>query len=68
VDLITYRLKNLKPLEVAESVVPSGGKCGGVFVNRIFEKMILDRIGANSGLTDLGKHLVRPPREIASSC
>jgi hypothetical protein len=35
-----------------------GGKCGGVFVNRIFEKMVNDRLGSNSGLTDMGRHQV----------
>jgi molecular chaperone DnaK (HSP70) len=57
VDLITYRIKSLSPnLEVEESAIPSGGKCGGVFVNRIFEKMVEDRLGKDSGLTDIGKH------------
>lgn len=56
VDLITYRITNLSPLEVEESAVKSGGKCGGVFVNRIFQKMIEERLGSNSGLTDMGKH------------
>jgi hypothetical protein len=35
-----------------------GGKCGGVFVNRIFEKMVNDRLGSKSGLTDMGRHQV----------
>jgi hypothetical protein len=56
--LITYRLQQLEPLEVEESAIPSGGKCGGTFVNRIFEKMIMQRFGENSGLTDIGKHQV----------
>ncbi|OCK79114.1 actin-like ATPase domain-containing protein [Lepidopterella palustris CBS 459.81] len=56
VDLITYRITNLSPLEVEESAIKNGGKCGGVFVNRIFQKMIEKRLGANSGLTDIGKH------------
>ncbi|KAF2665782.1 actin-like ATPase domain-containing protein [Microthyrium microscopicum] len=56
VDLITYRLLNLSPLEVEESAISSGGKCGGTFVNRIFEKMVMQRIGEKSGLTDIGKH------------
>lgn len=59
VDLITYRIKSLSPtLEVEESAIPSGGKCGGVFVNRIFEKMVEERLGKDSGLTDTGKHNV----------
>jgi hypothetical protein len=43
-------------LEVEESAISTGGKCGGTFVNRIFEKMIMTRIGPDSGLTDMGKH------------
>lgn len=58
VDLITYRITNLSPLIVEESAVKSGGKCGGVFVNRIFQNMIEKKLGASSGLTDLGKHQV----------
>ena len=58
VDLVTYRLRSIDPLEVEESAIPAGGKCGGVFINRIFEKMIMGRLGTNSGLTDLGKHQV----------
>jgi hypothetical protein len=34
VDLITYTVKQLEPFQVEESGVCSGGKCGGVFVNR----------------------------------
>ena len=58
VDLITYRILDMSPLEVEESAISCGGKCGGVFVNRIFEKMLDDRLGRNSGLTDIGKHNV----------
>lgn len=56
VDLITYRILDVSPLEVEESAVSCGGKCGGVFVNRIFEKMIDDRLGKNSGITEIGRH------------
>jgi hypothetical protein len=57
VDLITYRILSMSPLEVEESVVSCGGKCGGVFVNRIFEKMVDERL-QNSGITDVGRHVV----------
>ncbi|KAI9770665.1 MAG: hypothetical protein M1839_003086, partial [Geoglossum umbratile] len=63
VDLITYRLTSVSPsLEVEESAIPGGGKCGGVFVNRIFEKMILQRLGKNSGLTENAKYQASPGR------
>jgi hypothetical protein len=52
-------VESLDPLQVEEAVPPNGGKCGGIFVNRIFEKMIMQRIGTGSGLTDMGKHNVR---------
>ena len=61
VDLITYRILDMSPLEVEESAISCGGKCGGVFVNRIFEKMLDNRLGRNSGLTDIGKHNVGLP-------
>jgi hypothetical protein len=41
VDLISYRIRELTPiLRVEESGSCTGGKCGGVFVNRVFESMI----------------------------
>ena len=30
-DLITYRLLELEPMEVEESAIPCGGKCGWQF-------------------------------------
>ena len=41
VDLISYRIRRLEPLlQVEESGVCNGGKCGGVFINRIFEEEV----------------------------
>ena len=49
VDLITYRIKRLPPtLEVEESGIPSGGKCGSVFLNRIFEDWIDNKLGQSA--------------------
>jgi hypothetical protein len=46
VDLITYRIKRLPPtLQVEESGIPSGGKCGSVFLNRIFEDWVDKKLG-----------------------
>lgn len=48
VDLVSYRIKQLKPfLQVEESGVCSGGKCGGVFLNRVFEDMLDKKLAAN---------------------
>lgn len=47
VDLITYRIKNLKPvLHVEESGICSGGKCGSVFLNRVFEDVFDQKLGS----------------------
>jgi hypothetical protein len=46
VDLVAYRIKSLNPrLQLEESGVCTGGKCGGVFVNRVFESMIFAKLG-----------------------
>jgi len=45
VDLISYKITNLEPLQVIESTQGEGGLCGGVFVNRRFEAHIKDRLG-----------------------
>ena len=53
-DLISYDVESVDPLQVEEAVPATGGKCGGTFVNRIFAKRIMDRIGPNSGISDVG--------------
>ena len=57
--MISYAVESVDPLQLEEAAPANGGKCGGVFVNRIFEKMVMTRIGQNSGLTEQGKHGVR---------
>ena len=55
VDLIAYRIKALSPfLRLEESGVCTGGKCGGVFVNRVFESMVKRKLDAIS--TGLPEH------------
>lgn len=34
VDLITYKITELTPLKIEESVVGSGGLCGSTYLNR----------------------------------
>jgi hypothetical protein len=49
VDLITYRIKKLSPtLEVEEGGVCSGGKCGSVFLNRVFEDWFDAKLGTGT--------------------
>lgn len=45
VDLISYRITSLKPLQLHECVVGSGGLCGAVYLDRRFEEFIQRRIG-----------------------
>lgn len=50
VDLISYTVSSLKPiLKVDEAAPGTGGVCGGIFLNRIFAKNLLDRCETNIG-------------------
>jgi len=52
VDLVTYRIKRLPPdLQVEESGLSSGGKCGSVFLNRIFENWVDTELGEGNRLS-----------------
>ncbi|RWA10740.1 hypothetical protein EKO27_g4359 [Xylaria grammica] len=37
VDLITYKVSNVKPIMIEEAVEGKGGLCGGIFVDQAFE-------------------------------
>lgn len=45
VDLISYKITNLKPLQVVESAQGEGGLCGGAYVNARFEAHVKARLG-----------------------
>ncbi|OKL57977.1 hypothetical protein UA08_06780 [Talaromyces atroroseus] len=45
VDLITYTIKQLKPLKVEEACVGSGAKCGSSTIDRQFLKFMRQRFG-----------------------
>ncbi|KAI5850386.1 hypothetical protein DFP73DRAFT_539181 [Morchella snyderi] len=47
VDLITYKVTQLDPLQVEESAVGDGGLCGSTYLNRRFEEYLEGRIGAD---------------------
>lgn len=46
VDLISYSVTRLKPLLRVKEVVPgSGSLCGSIFLNRIFQKFLKNKLG-----------------------
>ena len=48
VDLISYSVTELKPiLKVTEAAMGSGRLCGSTFLNRIFQKFIVDKLSLN---------------------
>ncbi|KAI1162283.1 actin-like ATPase domain-containing protein [Nemania serpens] len=47
VDLISYRIGDLEPIELHEAVVGTGGLCGGVFIDEQFERLCKQRLGRN---------------------
>ena len=53
VDLISYTVSELKPiLKVTEAATGSGRLCGSTFLNRIFQKYLVDKLGLNSEWDD----------------
>jgi hypothetical protein len=51
VDLVAYKIKRLEPtLQVEESGISTSGKCGGMFVDLIFEQLIDTKL-AWAGMT-----------------
>ena len=52
-DLISYTVSELKPiLKVTEAATGSGRLCGSTFLNRIFQKFLVDKLGLNSEWDD----------------
>lgn len=50
VDLISYTVEHLNPfLKVKEAAPGTGGLCGSSYLNRIFEKFLIDRFESNDG-------------------
>lgn len=45
VDLITYEVKNVQPLELAELVPGTGGMVGSLVLNKLFEKTVRGLVG-----------------------
>ncbi|OQE47198.1 hypothetical protein PENCOP_c001G01352 [Penicillium coprophilum] len=49
VDLITYRVGSVEPIQIHEAVVGTGGLCGGIFVDEAFEAICKNRLGRRWG-------------------
>ncbi|KAI1308319.1 actin-like ATPase domain-containing protein [Xylaria venustula] len=47
VDLISYKIGELNPIELHEAVVGTGGLCGGIFIDEQFERLCKQRLGRN---------------------
>ncbi|KAK9412833.1 putative Hsp70 family chaperone [Seiridium unicorne] len=45
VDLISYKVGDLDPIELHEAVVGTGGLCGGIFIDEQFEHLCKQRLG-----------------------
>ena len=46
VDLVTYQVLNVDPLELGASARGTGGVCGSIFLNRGFEDLLAKKLGA----------------------
>ena len=56
-DLISYKITRVTPLQIVESAQGEGGLCGGAFLNLRFEEHMKARIGeARFNAYKLGKH------------
>ncbi|KAH8903396.1 actin-like ATPase domain-containing protein [Coniochaeta sp. PMI_546] len=62
VDLISYKVGSLEPIQLHEAVVGTGGLCGGIFIDEQFEAMCKSRLGrrwrnlTQAGIKDIMKH------------
>ncbi|KAL3465551.1 hypothetical protein BJX64DRAFT_297227 [Aspergillus heterothallicus] len=67
VDLISYRVGELDPIELHEAVVGTGGLCGGIFIDEAFEAICKYRLGRQwSNLSQAGiKEIMRGEWEYA---
>ncbi|KFY95920.1 hypothetical protein V500_02611 [Pseudogymnoascus sp. VKM F-4518 (FW-2643)] len=58
VDLITYQVRSVEPLNLCEVVQGDGGICGAAILNKRFEAFIKHRLGAQwSQLSEKSKHM-----------
>ncbi|KAH8428085.1 Hsp70 family protein [Aspergillus melleus] len=61
VDLISYRIKTLVPLEIVEVTEGTGRACGSMFLDERFEDLLRGRMGAKKydSLSNVSKDAVR---------
>jgi hypothetical protein len=45
VDLISYKIKSLRPTVIEEATIGSGAQCGGSFMDRAFLQWLECRLG-----------------------
>ncbi|KFX96515.1 hypothetical protein O988_05263 [Pseudogymnoascus sp. VKM F-3808] len=58
VDLITYQVRSVEPLDLYEVVQGDGGICGAAMLDKRFETFIKDRLGAQwSQLSEKSKNM-----------
>lgn len=43
--MISYRVESVDPLQLAEAVEGTGGLCGRIFVDEVFERLCKSRLG-----------------------
>ncbi|KAJ8131335.1 hypothetical protein O1611_g2287 [Lasiodiplodia mahajangana] len=58
VDLISYKVKSTKPLQLVECAIGDGGLCGSVFLDMAFERYIIGLVGqeAYAGIKQANKN------------
>jgi hypothetical protein len=62
VDLISYRVKSLKPTIIEEATVGNGAQCGGSFVDRAFLRWLECRLGTTDFIKIAGCRSEEIPR------
>ncbi|KAF4627514.1 hypothetical protein G7Y89_g10639 [Cudoniella acicularis] len=70
VDLISYKIDEIDPIEIHEAVEGKGGLCGGIFIDEAFEHMCKSRLGrkwdrlSKAGIKEIMKgeweHAIKP--------
>jgi hypothetical protein len=63
VDLISYQVTAINPLQVKECTIGGGGLCGSTAINRQFEALVQDRIGKEAFNNMSRDHLENMRRE-----
>jgi len=54
VDLISYTVESISPIQLSEATTGSGKACGSIFLNRIFEQRLREKLRPRSGWQEEG--------------